>query len=268
MDIAPVRAPITAPTMGYRLLDRVAVVTGGGTGVGRAVAITFAKEGAKVFILGRRVGPLQEVKEEWNRITSRDFSLVGTIIPITCDVSDSSSTALAFASVLESTKKIHILVNCAGVNIGNRHSEVLTTEDWSTIININLNGTFNCIHQSLPHMRKQGEGLIVNVSSVAGLRGLPLAGSAYCASKAAVNALGSTIAAEQWEHNIRVCNFCPGEINTPLIDERAVPPSPEARAKMLQPQDCADALLMVAVLPSRAQVSEIVIKPTVQQFWL
>jgi NADP-dependent 3-hydroxy acid dehydrogenase YdfG len=158
--------------------------------------------------------------------------------------------------------------------------QVLSFDNYRYLMKVNLDGTFNTIHEALPHMKQQGGGLIVNVSSVAALRGLPLAGSGYCASKAAVNALGSTVASEQWESNIRVCNFCPGiflpfthlltrtgEVNTPIIDQRAVPPSHEARALMLQPQDCADAILMVALLPPRAQVSELVIKPTVQQFW-
>jgi len=132
----------------------------------------------------------------------------------------------------------------------------------------NLDGAFYCIHSVLPQMRKQGGGLIINISSVAALRGLPLAGAAYCASKAAMNMLGSTISAESFQHGIRVCNFCPGEVNTPIIDKRAVVPGQEARNQMLQPEDCAAAVLMVATLPPRAQVSEMVIKPTVQEFWV
>jgi len=117
-------------------------------------------------------------------------------------------------------------------------------------------------------MRKQKNGLIINISSVSALRGLPLAGAAYCASKAAVNVLGSTIAAELHGDGIRVTNICPGEVNTPIIDQRAVPPPAEQRLKMLQAEDVADAVMLVATFPPRAQVSELVIKPTVQEFWV
>eukprot|EP01127_Copromyxa_protea_P011838 TRINITY_DN3013_c0_g3_i1.p1 TRINITY_DN3013_c0_g3~~TRINITY_DN3013_c0_g3_i1.p1 ORF type:complete len:653 (-),score=180.09 TRINITY_DN3013_c0_g3_i1:46-2004(-) len=269
IDIAPLSSqPTSSPSSSSSspsslpLSGKVAVVTGGGTGIGRAVALKFASQGASVFVLGRRLEPLQEVQA-----THKKSSSAGCVTPFSCDVGDFEAVQSVFAKIVSASGRIDILVNSAGVNIAERHSNVLTFENYRHLMKVNLDGTFNAIHESLPHMKQQKGGLIVNVSSVAALRGLPLAGSAYCASKAAVSGLGSTIASEQWEDNIRVCNFCPGEVNTPIIDQRAVPPSAEARALMLQPEDCADAILMVALLPSRAQVSEMVIKPTVQQFW-
>ena len=89
----------------------------------------------------------------------------------------------------------------------------LTVEGYKAVMGVNVDGAFHCIHASLPKMRSQGGGLIINISSIAALHAFPVAGAAYCASKAALNALGSTIASEQYPHNIRVCNFCPGNVH-------------------------------------------------------
>jgi len=251
-------------TVGGRLHGKVVVVTGGGSGVGKETALLFASEGAKVYILGRTLESLNEVKST----QEKKGSCFGAIVALQCDVSDSSSVSKTFTEIIKTENKLNILINSAGFNIPKRKIAELSIEDWQSIQNTNVNGAFYCIHSSLDQMRKQQDGLIINVSSVAALRGLPLAGTAYCASKAAMSIMGSTIASEEYINNIRICNFCPGEINTPIIDKREVVPSEEDRMKMLQASDCAQALLMVALLPSRAQVSELVIKPTVQQFWL
>jgi len=119
----------------------------------------------------------------------------------------------------------------------------------------------------LPALIKQGGGLIINISSVAAKRGLPLGGAAYCASKAALSALGSTISGDLYSYGIRVANICPGEVATPLLDKRPVPVPMEKRLLLLQPEDLGEAALMIAKLPPRAHVPEMVIKPTTQDFW-
>jgi len=247
-----------------KLQGKVAVITGGGTGIGRGIALRFAAEGARVFILGRRSETLNEVIA-----TNKEQSGRSNISGIECDVSNSDAVKQTFTAILAQTSNvIDILVNSAGNNIAKRGIEILSIEDYKAVMASNVDGTFFCCNAVLPSMRLRGGGLIINISSVAGMRGLPLAGAAYCASKAAVNALGSTIAAEQFSYNIRVTNICPGEVNTPLIDKRAIPDPPEKRAVMLQPEDLADAAVMIAKLPARATIPELVIKPTVQQFWL
>eukprot|EP01125_Pyxidicula_operculata_P009185 TRINITY_DN3045_c0_g1_i1.p1 TRINITY_DN3045_c0_g1~~TRINITY_DN3045_c0_g1_i1.p1 ORF type:complete len:646 (+),score=176.75 TRINITY_DN3045_c0_g1_i1:52-1989(+) len=256
---------LTSPTpKGQQLSGKVAVITGGGTGIGRGIALRYASAGAKVYILGRRPEPLNEVVEKYKSSGSN----AGTIIPLVCDVSKSDDVTSTFNNILGLEAHVHILVNSAGTNIAARSSDVLTLEDYHTVMNANVDGAFYCIRAVLSNMQNQKDGLIINISSVAGLRGLPLAGAAYCASKAAMNALGSTVGAEQFGYNIRVTNICPGEVNTPIIDKRAVPDPPEKRALMLQPEDVAEAALMIASLPPRANISELVIKPTIQQFWL
>jgi NADP-dependent 3-hydroxy acid dehydrogenase YdfG len=127
------------------------------------------------------------------------------------------------------------------------------------LIDVNLNGTYHLIHSVLPVMREQQDGLIINVTSIAGRRTISnLAGSAYCASKHALNSLGEAINLEEYENGIRCTNICPGEVATEILDKRPVPPSLERRMQMLQPEDIGAAALMVACLPPRAHVTEIV----------
>jgi len=208
---------------------------------------------------------LAEVVEEF-RQTGVGSS--GEIISTVCDVTDENSVSETFKKILANSKSVDILVNSAGTNIPARKAAELSISDYKKVMSANVDGAFFCIHAVIPSMMKQKDGLIVNVSSTAGLRGLPLAGSAYCASKASMSALGSTISAELWSSGIRVTNLCPGEVNTPIIDQRPEIPSPEARAQMLQPEDVADTVMMLTQLPPRAHVPQLVIKPTVQQFWL
>eukprot|EP01123_Difflugia_compressa_P007336 TRINITY_DN2005_c0_g1_i2.p1 TRINITY_DN2005_c0_g1~~TRINITY_DN2005_c0_g1_i2.p1 ORF type:complete len:539 (+),score=119.34 TRINITY_DN2005_c0_g1_i2:259-1875(+) len=246
------------------LQGKVAVITGGGTGMGRGIALKFAEQGAKVYILGRRMEPLVEVVELHAKAYPSEKS---SIIPLSCDVSVQSDVSRVFDLILSQVTNLDVLVNSAGLNIAKRRADVLSAEDYRKVMSANVDGAFYCIHAVIPRMIKQGGGIIINISSVAAKRGLPLGGSAYCASKAAMSALGSTISAELHPHGIRVANICPGEVNTPILDQRAVPPPPEKRVLMLQPEDIAEAVLFVAKLPPRAHVPEMVIKPTNQEFW-
>ena len=131
---------------------------------------------------------------------------------------------------------------------------------------INTTGVYDCIRCVLPAMRKRRDGLIVNICSTAGKRASMLAGVAYCASKFAVSALSATVALEEGKNGIRVTSICPGEVETPILEDRPVKPTAEHRAKMLQPEDVAAAVLMIACLPPRAHIAELIIKPVVQDY--
>jgi NAD(P)-dependent dehydrogenase (short-subunit alcohol dehydrogenase family) len=218
------------------LAGKVAVVTGGGTGIGKATALKLANAGARVFILGRRVEPLKEVEEEFRK-TGISAVSGGRIHSVSCDVGDSASVEAAFKhifstissptstaspapsvstasppSAVTSTQPIvDILVNSAGINIPARQVSVLSAADYKKVMSANVDGAFFCIHQVLPGMRSKKNGVIVNISSVAALKGLPLAGAAYCASKAAMSALGNEISAEVFEDGVKVTNICPGK---------------------------------------------------------
>ena len=139
-------------------------------------------------------------------------------------------------------------------------------ETWDEVMAVNATGAYNCIHAVLPAMRARKDGLIINVNSISGQRASMLGGVAYSASKFALTALGTAVALEEGKNGIRVTSICPGEVDTPLLARRPVKVTAENLARILQPQDVADAVLMVACLPPRAHVYEMIIKPTFQDF--
>jgi NAD(P)-dependent dehydrogenase (short-subunit alcohol dehydrogenase family) len=152
-------------------------------------------------------------------------------------------------------------VNSAGTNIPRRGIEVLSLEDFRALIDVNLYGTFHFVHAVLPVMRKQGAGTIVNVVSDAGLVANAKAGAAYVASKFGVTGLTQSINAEQRHNGIRATAIFPGDIDTPLLEKRPQPPTAEARAKMLQPEDVAECVMLAINLPDRAVVEQLVVRP-------
>ena len=245
------------PKAEYSFENQVVVVTGAGTGIGRGVARGFVEAGARVAFLGRRKEMLEE-------------SIAGLpadrVICAPCDVSDRADVERVLAEVNEKFGPVEILVNNAGINTKKRSVAEVEPEDWDRTVEINLTGVFNMVRGVLPSMREQGGGLIVNISSVAGLRAGKVPGAAYCASKHGVVALNHAINDEENEHGIRACVICPGEVATPILDQRPVAVSEERRAQILQPEDLASAVMLVASLPPRACIAEMVITPTIQGF--
>jgi NADP-dependent 3-hydroxy acid dehydrogenase YdfG len=142
----------------------------------------------------------------------------------------------------------------------------LTPEKWREMIGANLDGAFYCTHYALPQMLARRDGVIVNVSSVAGKRAGPLGGAAYAASKFGMAALGICLAAEEKDSGVRVSNIYPGEVDTPILEHRPQPVTDEHRAKILRAEDVAQAVLFVAALPPHVSVPELVIKPTAQVY--
>jgi NAD(P)-dependent dehydrogenase (short-subunit alcohol dehydrogenase family) len=241
-----------------KLQGKTAVVTGGGSGIGAAIAKSLAAEGCRVVIAGRQIEKLhavaQQIKDE------------PAIEVHEADVADRASVKRLFAWVAEKIGPVHILVNAAGINIKNRMMAEMEPEQWDKVMAINATGAYNCIHAVLPQMRQRHDGLIVNISSTSGKRAWKLGGVAYSASKFAMTALSTAVANEEGVNGIRVTAICPGEVDTPILENRPKPVSAEHRARMLQPEDVAAAVLMVATLPPRAHVHEMIIKPTTQEF--
>src|SRR5205823_2961715 len=153
-----------------------------------------------------------------------------------------------------------------GLNIKEREIRKLTPERWQQLIRANLDGAFYCIHHVLPQMLERKDGVIVNVSSIAGKRASPLGGTAYAASKFGMTALGLCLAAEEKDSGIRVSNIYPGEVDTPILELRPQPVTDEHRSKILRSEDVAKAVLFVASLPAHVSVPELVIKPTSQMY--
>ena len=231
-------------------MSRLGVVTGAGTGVGRAVAIALAGEGWRLALLGRTRSTLAETAEEARH--ARTY---------VTDVGEAGWVEESASRILEDLGTPDLLVNAAGTNTPDRQLRRLSLESYHDILQTNLQGTFYIVHAFLPRMRERGSGTIVNIVSDAALWGVPLAGAAYTVSKFGQRGLTQTINAEENRHGIRACAILPGEIDTPLLEQRPEPPSPESLATMLQPEDVAACVLLAANLPSRAVVQELLVRP-------
>ena len=242
-----------------QLKGKVAVITGGGSGVGKATAALFLKHGAHVVIAGR----------DKEKLSAAAMELGGEphIIAVPTDVTVVEECESLIAAATVAFGKVDILVNNAGTNIKNRTIRELSYDDWDRMIRANLDGAFYCTKAVLPQMFDRQDGVIVNVVSVAGKRANPLGGAAYVAAKFGMGGLGLVLSNEEKDSGVRVSNVYPGEIDTPILAARPKPITEEHRASILKPEDVAEAILFVASLPARVSIPELVIKPTSQMYW-
>ena len=234
-------------------MKRTAVITGAGSGVGRATAILLAQDGWQLALLGRRHDALEETR-----------SLAFGTAPIelfACDIGQSAAVHRVGEKILAHFGSVQLLVNAAGTNVPQRSLEVLSSGDYELMINTNLNGAYYCVQAFLPQMRTQGAGTIINIVSDAARQASPKAGPAYSMSKFGLLGLTQAINAEERPRGIRACAILPGDIDTPLLDKRPAPPNAELRSRMMQPEDIARCVVFVASLPSRAVVEELLIRP-------
>jgi NAD(P)-dependent dehydrogenase (short-subunit alcohol dehydrogenase family) len=229
----------------------VAVVTGAGSGVGRAIALRFAREGWHVALVGRSESSLLETK------TLAGAAAEERLAAFACDVSQAAAVEAMGRAVLARFTHVDVLVNSAGINVPARSFAALSIDDWHKVIDTNLHGAYYCVRAFLPDMRARATGTIISINSDVGKVARDLAGPAYVSSKFGLSGLTQQINAEERGNGVRACSICPRDINTPLLDKRAQPPSAEARARMLQPDDIADCAWLVASLPARAIVEEI-----------
>jgi len=241
------------------LAGKVAVITGGGSGVGKATAALFLHEGAKVAIAGRDAAKLDAVVRELNA--------ADRLKAFPTDVTDAAQCQRLIDSATAAFGRVDILVNNAGTNLKARTIRELTPESWDMMVRTNLDGAFYCMKAVLPQMFERKDGVIVNVVSVAGKRANPLGGAAYVAAKFGMGGLGLVLANEEKDSGVRVSNVYPGEIDTPILVHRPTPVSEAQRSVILKPEDVAEAVLFVASLPPRVSVPELVIKPTAQMYW-
>jgi NAD(P)-dependent dehydrogenase (short-subunit alcohol dehydrogenase family) len=236
------------------LAGKKALITGGGTGIGQGVARALAAEGCRLVLCGRREAPLRETAEALGgapRVRWR-----------ACDVADRAAVEALFAWLRARDHEPELVAHCAGINVSPRTMAEVDPADFDRVLATNATGAFNVMRAALPAMRRRRDGLIVNVVSVAGRRMFPLAGAPYTAAKFAQAALGGFVNMETAAEGVRVTNLYPGEVNTPILDQRPEPPPPEQRARMLQPEDFGALVVCLARLPARALVSDLVITPT------
>jgi meso-butanediol dehydrogenase / (S,S)-butanediol dehydrogenase / diacetyl reductase len=191
-----------------RLKGRVAIVTGGGSGIGRAIALVFGREGSKVAVLGRRREALDGVVKELAQSGAE-----GRAIP--CDVTQSADTQRAVENVEREFGRVDVLVNNAGV-LSVSTVENISEEEWDRVIETNLKGPFLMARAVLPALRRASGGVIVNIGSVLGLVGMKDR-AAYCASKGALTLLTKAMALDHAHENIRVNCLCPAIVETELV---------------------------------------------------
>lgn len=238
-----------------RLDGKVAFITGASSGIGRGAALVLAEEGANVALVARREALLKEVAAEVEARGRR--ALIGAL-----DVADDKAVFAFVERVLAEFGRVDVAVLAAGYNTRNRHYIDQSPEGWRQVIDINLSGMYYCISALLPAMRAQGSGTFINISSVAGKRSSLISGPAYSATKFGVDGLTQSINLEERRYGIRGCVIFPGEVNTAILDTRPVPVPAEERARMIQVEDIAEIIRMVACMPQRTAVEEIVVRPT------
>jgi len=242
-----------------KLTGKVAIITGGGSGVGKATAALFLKEGAQVVIAGRDPKKLEAAATELGHASH--------LLAVATDVTKPEQCQHLVDAATKKFGRVDLLVNNAGTNIRDRTFQELTPESWDYMIRANLDGAFYCMKAVFGQMAERKDGIIVNVVSVAGKRANPLGGAAYVAAKFGMGALGLCISNEEKDSGVRISNIYPGEIDTPILAVRPKPVDDAHRATILKAEDVAEAILFVASLPPRVSIPELVIKPTVQMYW-
>jgi|TARA_B110001454_G_scaffold211568_1_gene227403 NAD(P)-dependent dehydrogenase (short-subunit alcohol dehydrogenase family) len=238
------------------LTGQVAWITGGGTGIGESGAIKLAEAGCQVVLSGRRAEPLEAVAAQ----------IPGDVSIEPLDVSNNESVIAVTERILERYGRIDIGVFSAGINVKDRNWPVISIDSWNDVINIDLNGAFYCCQAVLPSMRANGGGVIINVSSMAA-KGIGfITGPAYTAAKHAMNAMTASLILEERNNGIRATALCPGEVATPILDQRPVPVSPEDQARILQSDDLGEVIRFIAQQPPHVTLNEILINPTWNRF--
>lgn len=237
-----------------QLQGRVALVTGGGSGIGKAAAITLAREGAKIGVLGR-------TRSELDKTVAEIAAEGGTAIALEADIADEEAMRAAVAKLVETYHRLDIVVANAGINGVWAPIDDLAPEEWDKTIRINLRGTYLTLHVTVPQMKAQGGGSIIVVSSINGNRTFTSPGAtAYSATKAAQVAMVQQLALELARHKIRINAVCPGKIDTEIDDNTSLRDQDETRVPVEwpegdipltdgaagSPQDVADVILFLA----------------------
>ena len=241
-----------------RLNGQVCIITGGGSGIGRGAALLMAQEGATVVIIGRTESKLASVIDEI-------AAAGGTATRYSLDVADYDAVERMVADVLDKFGQIDVLVNNAGHSSHHRRLLNTTPEEVRSVIDSNLMGTFYCTQAVVPAMLKAKSGTIINISSLAAVTPGPFSGFAYGAAKAGVINFTEFLNADLRNTGIRASVVIPGEVATPILDNRPIPPDADARATMVDVDETSAAILLIATLPQRSNIPELVIRPTMHR---
>ena len=240
------------------LQDKVCIITGGGSGIGQSAARRMAAQGAKVVLVGRTAAKVDAVRDEIQ-------AAGGAALAFGLDVADYEGVRRMVQQTLDNFGRIDVLVNNAGHS--SHHRRILTTppEEIRAVIDSNLVGSMYCTQAVLPTMLEAGDGVVINVASLAGVFTSYLGGMIYSSVKAAVIHFTRFLNFELTNTGVRASVLIPGEVDTPIMDNRPIPPTADDRTTMIGVDECVDALLLIADLPKRSTISELVIKPTIQR---
>jgi serine 3-dehydrogenase (NADP+) len=231
------------------LQDSVVLVIGASSGMGREIALQFAREGARVMASARREERLLELREDGRGIEV-----------YAADATDAAAMDRLAAATLERFGRIDILVYATGTNTPDRALTRLKPAIWDMMLAVNLNGAYYATQAVLPHMRGRRAGLIFYLSSRSAV--MPdESGAAYQAAKRGLMGLSQAIRVEEKENGIRTCVVCPGLTDTEILEKRLVKPSAEVLAKALRAEDIAEIVLAIAKLPARTWVPEVHLFP-------
>lgn len=239
----------------------VAWITGGATGIGLETARKLGRAGHRIIVSGRREAELAAA------VTSLAADGI-TARAARCDVADAKAVDAVVAGILKQEGRIDVLVCSAGANLPNRWWSNLDAEGFARVVGINLNGVAYCVSACLPAMREAGAGAIAIVSSWAGWRYLGFTGAAYGATKTGLAPLVESINDQEGRHGIRATMVCPGEVATPILRSRPVPPPEADMARMLKAEDVADAITYAVCAPAHVCLNEIVISPTWNRIYI
>ena len=241
------------------LKDKICIITGGNSGIGRATAMRFARDGAKLAIVGRSEDTLASATQEIEALGAEVQSFA-------INVGDPEAVKHVVDSVIERHGKIDVLVNGAGGGSLRKRMLTTTPADMQSVIESNLLGVIYFAQAALPSMLEAKSGTIINISSGASRTPGLLGGMIYGAAKAGVNNITDFINSEFANSGVRACTVIPGEVDTPaLTRNRPVPVSDEARRGIVSPDDVAEAIHLMADTPQRAHISELVIRPTMRR---
>ncbi len=229
------------------LSEKVALITGGGRGIGAAITHKLASLGATTIVCGRTLASLEE--------TSMQIRSAGRQ-SMACNVADGNSVAALADRVLKTFGRLDILINNAGIGSFGSPLHTMPAEKWDAIMNTNLRGVFYTIRAFAPMMISGGGGDIINISSIAGKNALPN-GAAYAASKWGLNGLTYSVAEELRAHNIRVSVICPGSTHTEFS-----PHAGKSADNMLKAEDVAHVVSMLVTQAPQSFASEVILRPT------
>ncbi len=233
------------------LKNQSVLITGGGSGIGLAAAKLFLEQGARVAITGRDAAKLARAAA----------SLGGNVLHQAADVGEADQVQALIDKVIQTHGQLDILVNNAGANSKERSMREMTPERWRKLVQANMDGAFHCVLAALPHMLERKKGLVINVNSISGKRASPLGGIAYVAAKFGLRGFAMGLASEEKDSGIRVSTIYPGEVDTPILENRPQKVSDEHRQRILKAEDVAAAILFIAGLPPRVVIPELVITP-------